>query len=99
MGWRSVTGPPTDRPILRHTDNLGYGIFLENRLARSLGRSSEIAMDIVRLRQEAERFRRLARGINDDALAAELERLAREMEQRAAYTLRLPEAPEGPPIA
>jgi hypothetical protein len=56
-------------------------------------------MDIVRLRQEAERFRRLARGINDDALAAELERLAREMEQRAAYTLRLPEAPEGPPIA
>ena len=44
-------------------------------------------MDVVTLHREAERFRRLARGINDDALAAELERLAREMEQRAAQAL------------
>ena len=53
-------------------------------------------MDVVRLHQEAERFRRLARGINDDAVATELERLAREMEQRAAHALA-PDQAAAPP--
>ena len=53
-------------------------------------------MDVVSLHQEAERFRRLARGINDDALAAELERLAREMEQRAAQALPSDPSPAPP---
>ena len=59
-------------------------------------RQPRAVMDVVRLHQEAERFRRLARGINDDALAAELERLAREMEQRAAQALPSDRSPAPP---
>jgi hypothetical protein len=55
-------------------------------------------MDIAKLRAEADRCRRLARAINDEALAAELERFARDLERRINFLADIPD-PDKPAIA